>query len=612
MVTAQQQYSDQDYYIYEPGPVKQGTLYIDGSTIDLETGLLISPVIGSDMSSVTPAEWREIARIARETFATAPNKTVISPGRAGRGLNIVFNCTNTPPEAVGALESTATYIEQLFADDATVTINITFAPLGPGIIGQAQSYIAGNPSWTVTRSSLVADMDADDSIHTYLPSGSTIPVRYNYGSPTAINEDRCYFRVALWNAVIGSYPSLAAQITFSTNFSFDYDPTDGITSGTMCFQSIAAHEIGHVLGFACGTWLTSDIETMDIYRFQRSDSTFDYNPDDFSEFGTTARMVASSPGNDDVNADLIEVEYRMSDGNPYQTSHFSMGNVAAIMQPAFNYGQTYYPNLYRIPDRNMFDAIGWDYVLSYYLTTNITGEGSVEREPDTCWFAPGTPVQLTAIPDSGWMFYNWYGGLTGNQNPDTVIMDTDKIVTAAFLTLYVTLTINIIGNGTVNLNPNLPQYPRFTPVELTAIPDPGWTFQYWSGNLGGSQNPDTLIMNEDKTVNAHFTQTGIEESKLDLLTNNYLTVSPNPTSGVTDIRYMIRDTGYEMDDVSIMIYDVSGKLVKSFRSTPDALRPTQISWDGTDQSDRQVGNGVYFVKLRAGDYQATSKLMLVR
>ncbi|KPK72279.1 hypothetical protein AMJ87_05200 [candidate division WOR_3 bacterium SM23_60] len=603
-------YTESDYYFWEPGPVQKSTLYLDGSVAEFETGMLISPVIGSDLSQLTPEEFRQMALSTRETSKRNPNKTVIAEGRSGRGLDIVFTCGSVPPQAQAALESVAVYIEQLFTDEVTVPIDIDYASLQPGVIGQAVTYFAGTPAWSTTRSSLINDMDGDDSAQSWLPSGSTIPVRYTYNSSSVTNEDRIYFRMSTYNAVIGYNPSTCSEITFSTNFSFDYDPSDGISAGTMCFQSVAAHEIGHALGFgSMADWLNFESEALDIYRFQNSDGTGDYNPDTWAEFQTTARMVDASPGNDDVNSDLIEVEYRMSDGDPYQASHFSQGNVIAIMQPAFSYGQTYYPNFYRVPDRTMFDAMGWDYILTYYLTTNVNGQGSVVRSPDTTWFNPGNPVELTAIPESGYMFNNWSGGLTGNNNPDTVIMDDDVIVTAVFLTEYVTLTINIIGNGTVNLTPNLPEYPRNSLVELFAVPDPGWEFLYWSGNLGGTQNPDTLLMNGNKTVNAHFAQTGVEEGKVVLTNKDYLTVFPNPASGVTDISYQITDN----TNGALEIYDVSGKLVRSFNLESSIVnRESMLSWRVDDNAGRQVPGGVYFIKLRAGDYRTTTKLLLIK
>jgi uncharacterized repeat protein (TIGR02543 family) len=85
-------------------------------------------------------------------------------------------------------------------------------------------------------------------------------------------------------------------------------------------------------------------------------------------------------------------------------------------------------------------------------------------------------------------------------------MDSDKTVTAHFIEEEeVTLTVNVVGNGSVTKNPDQVTYPCGTVVTLTAVPDAGWTFSHWSGDLIGSTNPDTITMDSDKTVTAHFT-----------------------------------------------------------------------------------------------------------
>jgi hypothetical protein len=588
------------------------TTYLEKDYYFREPGYIASPVIGSDLSGITPQEFRDMVLQRRELFENDPTATIVSPDRAGRGINIVFSCTDVPPAAMVALESVAVYIEQLFDDDVTVTINISYASLPSGVIGWAISYLAPLTPWTTTQSSLVSDMDADDSIEAWLPTTSTIPVRYTYGSSTITNEDRVEFRVAPYNAVIGPYPGAAATIQFSTNFTFDYDPSNGVSG--MCFQSVAVHEVGHVLGFGSNAdGAGMDIEIMDIYRFQSTDGTGNYNPDTWYDFQNTARMVDLSPGSDSVNSDMIAVEYRMSDGDPYQASHFSMGNVNAIMQPAFSTGQTYYPYFYKTPDRVMFDAIGWDYLMVYYLTVGVSGSGSVEIDPDSSSYAPGANVELTAIPDAGWGFTAWSGSLTGNANPANIVMDSDKAITATFQTLNCTLTINIIGNGTVIRVPDLPYYPRGSGVELTAVPDPGWVFSYWSGNLGGFQNPDTIFMNGDRTVNATFSYTGVEENNATMTSGSYFNISPNPFSNLTQIRYMIHDPGYAIENPTLQIYDASGRLVKSFNHESWIMdRASSISWDGTDEDNRKLGTGVYFLIFRAAEFCQTEKLLLIR
>jgi hypothetical protein len=46
--------------------------------------------------------------------------------------------------------------------------------------------------------------------------------------------------------------TIDGSITFSSDFAFDFDPTNGISNNTIDFLSVATHEIGHALGFVSG------------------------------------------------------------------------------------------------------------------------------------------------------------------------------------------------------------------------------------------------------------------------------------------------------------------------------------------------------------------------
>ena len=71
-----------------------------------------------------------------------------------------------------------------------------------------------------------------------------------------------------------------------------------------------------------------------------------------------------------------------------------------------------------------------------------------------------------------------------------------------------TLTVGVTGSGSVGLNPPGGVYPAGTSVELTATPLPGSSFAGWSGDLTGSINPATLVMNGDRAVTAAFVPQG--------------------------------------------------------------------------------------------------------
>jgi len=156
-----------------------------------------------------------------------------------------------------------------------------------------------------------------------------------------------------------------------------------------------------------------------------------------------------------------------------------------------------------------------DVQVYYTLTVNISpqGGGSVSLNPSGGSYTAGTQVTLTAVANSGYVFSSWSGDLSGTQNPATITMDSNKVVTANFTlsggggTTY-TLSVNVspTGSGVVYLDPSGGVYTAGTQVTLTAVANSGYVFSSWSGDLSGTQNPATITMDSNKLVTANFTQ----------------------------------------------------------------------------------------------------------
>ena len=166
---------------------------------------------------------------------------------------------------------------------------------------------------------------------------------------------------------------------------------------------------------------------------------------------------------------------------------------------------------------------------TYTLTVNVTGSGSVELNPATGPYNHGTWVHLTAIPAVGWHFVNWTDSLTGTHNPDSILMNSDKVVTANFAINTYTLTVDVSGSGSVDLDPATGPYNYGTWVHLTANPALGWHFVNWSGNLTGTNNPDSILMNGDKTVTATFA-INTYTLHIDTVGNGGVTLNPSQSS----------------------------------------------------------------------------------
>ena len=172
----------------------------------------------------------------------------------------------------------------------------------------------------------------------------------------------------------------------------------------------------------------------------------------------------------------------------------------------------------------------------YTLTiTAVNGSVTLTPPPVNGTYTAGTPVSLHAVPIAGYHFVQWQGNLTGSNNPETLVMDSNKSVTAVFDVdppAQYTLTITAV-NGSVTQTP-LPingTYTAGTSVSLRAVPNAGYHFVQWQGNLTGSTNPETLVMDSNKSVTAVFDVDPPNQYTLTVTAQNG-SVTLNPPGGV--------------------------------------------------------------------------------
>jgi uncharacterized protein (DUF362 family) len=58
--------------------------------------------------------------------------------------------------------------------------------------------------------------------------------------------------------------------------------------------------------------------------------------------------------------------------------------------------------------------------------------GTTDPAPGVTSYSPGTQVRVTALPRTGYLFDGWRGDLEGPRNPATILMDSNKSLTADF------------------------------------------------------------------------------------------------------------------------------------------------------------------------------------
>ena len=89
----------------------------------------------------------------------------------------------------------------------------------------------------------------------------------------------------------------------------------------------------------------------------------------------------------------------------------------------------------------------------------------------------------------------------------TVIVSSNKTVTANFSPIEHTLSLVIAGSGSVEPAAGTHKYNDGDVVTITATPDEGWQFDGWSGDVNNPASAvTTVIVNSDETITANFSQ----------------------------------------------------------------------------------------------------------
>jgi len=115
---------------------------------------------------------------------------------------------------------------------------------------------------------------------------------------------------------------------------------------------------------------------------------------------------------------------------------------------------------------------------------------------------------LTPTANPGYTFSDWTGdGVNGDGDTRVVTITDNMAVTATFTQDEYTLTVTVVGSGSVTKVPDQLTYHYGDSVTLTATADPHWTFAGWTGDLVSTTSPDTITMTDSMAVTATFTQT---------------------------------------------------------------------------------------------------------
>ena len=84
--------------------------------------------------------------------------------------------------------------------------------------------------------------------------------------------------------------------------------------------------------------------------------------------------------------------------------------------------------------------------------------------------------------------------------------------------------------------------------------------------------------------------------------------APNPFNPATTISFELPAGGA---DVSLRIYDVSGRLVRTLVHGHGPAGSSSVTWNGEDDQGRRVASGIYFYELRTPSFSDVKKMILI-
>lgn len=308
-------------------------------------------------------------------------------------------------QALAGFQAAAHFWETVITNDVTVKLNVGFGALGAGILGSTGSttnvaYVGqvlpalqstGNSALdAIAAANLSADRPSpfvggqavDALISGPRPDGTgvALPLTRVLDADAGANNSAFSANTSLMKALgltptyTGANAAIMADgsVTFSNAFSWDFDPTNGITNNQIDFIGVAIHEIGHALGFRSGVD-TYDINTgftgnigdfavmsiWDLFRYSQDSIALGVN--DWAIGGTgTASPFFSIDGQTIYDGDAFLSTGRVN-GDGRQASHWK-DNLPGepqlgALDPTVAFGQqTVVTSL----DLAAYDAMGWN------------------------------------------------------------------------------------------------------------------------------------------------------------------------------------------------------------------------------------------------------------
>lgn len=259
------------------------------------------------------------------------------------------------------------------------------------------------------------------------------------------------------------------------------------------------------------------------------------------------------------------------------------------------------------------------YVTGDFKQTATFGPYSITSDGDG-------DIYVAKIDSEGnWLWASQAGGIEQDISVGIVIDDNDDIlVTGSFKDVATFDDHEIFSNGNYDLfiakmdadgnwlwvvgnGGNEEDYGRSITVGENGYYytigcfDNSLSFGPYTLNSDGGYDIFVVKLSEDTIV-----EDGMIPHRIKL--SNY----PNPFNPSTEIRFQIPDY-IQNEQTELIIYNLRGQKIKSFVSAQDDGNGyCSVVWNGDDELGNPVSSGIYFYKLKSGDFEQSRKMLLLK
>jgi hypothetical protein len=287
----------------------RGTIRKEGFVVRYENGHSVCRIASADEAAQMSQRVSQRAQvIGLHRLTNVNSDQAASSGIQTPGLNIILRGTAQLegfPLAKAAFIKAAANWQALFQTPITVVIDVDFGPkdfdvpFPSGVIGATDPQEIANPlGYPSLRNALIAGKSnqSESTLYNSLPV-NTVPTdlgstQFAWGTGATLRALGLMSSVANPDGEPSGAWGVPPSIAFNSNFSFDFDPSNGIDSNKIDFDAVATHEIGHALGFTSevgGTELNSNfpasVSVWDLFRFRPGTT--------LSTFPSASRILSS-------------------------------------------------------------------------------------------------------------------------------------------------------------------------------------------------------------------------------------------------------------------------------------------------------------------------------